>query len=258
MIIQHIKQKISEYLPTERSLVVGLSGGIDSVVLTDAVWSLSGELDLNLEVVHVNHQLMAEANDWERFCKDFCAGRGLSFRSERVAINRSSPLGIEGAAREERYRIFSESDRAVLVLAHHLDDQVETFFLQLLRGSGVDGLGSMPEFYLSTTISKNIFRPLLGITRDDLVLYAKERKLRWVDDPSNDSNSMNRNFLRHEILPLLKKRFPSMGQTLNRSIENIATASFMLDKFAERDLIESVTPKGGVDLNILEKWDDVR
>ena len=258
MIIQHIKQKILEFLPTERNLVVGLSGGIDSVVLTDALWSLSDELDLSLEVIHVNHQLMAEANDWEQFCKVFCEERGLSFRSIRIAIDRSSPLGIEGAAREERYRIFSESNWTVLVLAHHLDDQVETFFLQLLRGSGVDGLGSMPEFYLSTSISKNIFRPLLGLSRDDLVSYAKERKLRWVDDPSNDSNSMNRNFLRHEILPLLKKRFPSMGQTLNRSIENIATASFMLDKFAERDLIEAVTPDGGIDLNILEKWDDAR
>jgi len=98
----------------------------------------------------------------------------------------------------------------------------------------------------------------LGVTRDDLFLYAKERKLRWVDDPSNDCHSMNRNFLRHEILPMLKKRFPSMRQTLNRSIENIATASVMLDKFAEHDLIEAVTPDGAVDLNILTKWDDAR
>ena len=126
-----------------RRVAVGLSGGVDSVVLLDVLGRMRKDLRLALSAVHVNHQISAHALDWEAFCKTLCQARGVALTVRRVQVPRDGS-GVEAAARNLRYQAYGGLVTDFVALAHHLDDQVETFLLQLLRGAGPKGLAAMP------------------------------------------------------------------------------------------------------------------
>jgi len=127
-----------------RRVAVGLSGGVDSVVLLDVLGRLRKDLRLALSAVHVNHQISAHAQEWEAFAKTLCQARGVALTVRRVRVPRDGS-GVEAAARKLRYEAYGGLEADFVALAHHLDDQVETFLLQLLRGAGAKGLAAMPE-----------------------------------------------------------------------------------------------------------------
>jgi len=126
-----------------RRVAVGLSGGVDSVVLLDVLGRLRNDFRLALSAIHVNHQISAHALEWEAFCKALCQARGVALTVRRVQVPRGGS-GVEAAARNLRYKAFGGLEADFVALAHHLDDQVETFLLQLLRGAGPKGLAAMP------------------------------------------------------------------------------------------------------------------
>jgi tRNA(Ile)-lysidine synthase len=233
--------------PSDR-LLVGLSGGVDSVVLLDNLQRVARKLRLRLSALHVNHQLSPHARGWEAFCRRLCRARGIPFQSVKVRVRRGDSL--EAAARAARYAIFARQDCDYVVLAHHRDDQVETLLLQLLRGAGVKGLAAMPLLRkaeggrrkakgdpspITHHPSPAILRPLLDVTRDEILEYAKARKLKWVEDESNADIYYQRNYLRREVLPVIARRFPAYRVTLARAAGHLAEAARVLDEIGAAD-----------------------
>ncbi len=247
-------------------LTVGLSGGVDSVVLLDCLKAASPRLRFRLSALHVNHQLSPNAARWAAFCRRLCRARGVPFESVTVRVGRGG--GPEAAARAARYEVYARQDCDFVVLAHHQDDQVETLLLQLLRGAGVKGLAGMPllrreegrgsrvegarfvtrhstpDTRHSTLDTRHptldtrhpaILRPLLDSTREEILAYARTRRLKWIEDESNRDTRLRRNFLRNEVLPLVARRFPAYRATIARSAGHLAEAAALLDEVASAD-----------------------
>ena len=222
--------------PSDR-LVAGLSGGVDSVVLLDILARVARKLRCRLSALHVNHQLSPNARRWEAFCGRLCRARRIPFRSVKVDVQRGD--SIEAAARAARYAVFARQECEYIVLAHHRDDQVETLLLQLLRGAGVKGLAAMPLLRIQDPGSRipdpGILRPLLDVTREEILVYARDRGLEWVEDESNQDMYFLRNFVRHEVLPVIARRFPAYRATLARAAGHLAEAARVLDELASAD-----------------------
>jgi len=222
--------------PSDR-LVAGLSGGVDSVVLLDILARVARKLRCRLSALHVNHQLSPNARRWEAFCGRLCRARRIPFRSVKVDVQRGD--SIEAAARAARYAVFARQECEYIVLAHHRDDQVETVLLQLLRGAGVKGLAAMPLLRIQDPGSRipdpGILRPLLDVTREEILVYARDRGLEWVEDESNQDMYFLRNFVRHEVLPVIARRFPAYRATLARAAGHLAEAARVLDELASAD-----------------------
>ncbi|MGH8671760.1 MAG: tRNA lysidine(34) synthetase TilS [Burkholderiales bacterium] len=230
----HVESFLQQRVTPGQHLVLGLSGGMDSVVLLDMLCGLRATLGIELSALHVNHQISANAAGWARFCRNLCSARAVPLRVAKVNIASSAPEGLEAAARSARYAAYSSLKTHYMILAHHLDDQAETFMLQLLRGAGSKGLSSMPTARVETN-GKCYLRPLLGVARSDLVAYALQRGLHWIEDESNADIARDRNFLRHRVLPLLQARFPAYRATLARSAAHQAEAQGLLDELAQLD-----------------------
>ena len=218
--------------PSDR-LLAGLSGGVDSVVLLDILAHLARRGRFRLSALHVNHQLSPNARRWEAFCRRLCSARGIPFRSVRVNVARGD--SVEGAARAARYVAFAREPCDLVVLGHHRDDQVETLLLQLLRGGGVKGLASMPRMRKDEGGRTSILRPLLDATREDILEYARKRGLKWIEDESNRDTAFQRNFIRHEVLPVIARRFPAYRATVARAAAHLAEAARVLDELAAAD-----------------------
>ncbi len=237
-LLTHLKQALPAYLETGRRLTVALSGGVDSVVLLDLLDRLRVELDFRLSAVHVDHQLSPHAQEWAQFCRDLCAARGIALHVEAVKVRGRRGLGLEAAAREARYRVLHAQPADYVVLAHHLDDQAETVLLKLLRGAGVRGLSGMPA--LRQAAGPTILRPLLDVPRATLLAYARQHRLRWVEDESNADPALSRNFLRAEVLPRIEQKFPAYRETMLRASRNLAEASSLLDELGGIDLAHAL------------------
>ena len=190
-------------LAPARRLYVGYSGGLDSHVLLHALVALLGPAGVT--ALHINHQLSPQAATWAGHCRQTCADLGVAYIEETVEIGARAD-GLEAAARTARYAAF---DRYVgvddlLLLAHHADDQAETLLFRLLRGAGPRGLAGIPR---ARALSYGrLLRPLLDVRRTSLYQYARCEGLRWIEDDSNQVLDMDRNYLRHRVLPAVAAR----------------------------------------------------
>ncbi len=221
------------------SFLLGLSGGMDSVVLLHAMSELfsRGLLSGNLRAIHINHGLQDAASRWQSFCEQLCAARQIEFHCASVNINSDGQIsGLESKARAERYRVFEGALQAgeVLLLAHHLDDQLETLLFRLNRGSSLKGLAAIPQ--QRQLGAGEIFRPLLDFTRDELLTFAQAQKLEWVEDGSNEDIQFDRNLLRQEILPAIEARWPGYRSSWQKSLQLITEANSLLEELAKSDL----------------------
>ena len=224
---------------------MGLSGGVDSIVLLDVLSRIATRRRFVLAALHVNHQISPNAGRWAAFCRTICRTRGIPLRVVRITVQGGDSL--EAAARDARYGVFRSQQAGHVVLAHNQDDQAETVLLQLLRGAGVKGLAAMPlvrrderggmraEGKILKKGHPSILRPLLGVSRAEIEAYAKKHKLEWIEDESNADIHFLRNFIRRDILPLLAGRFPAYRATLARSAGHFAEAAQLLDELAACD-----------------------
>ncbi|MGB7933391.1 MAG: tRNA lysidine(34) synthetase TilS, partial [Gammaproteobacteria bacterium] len=223
-------------LPADACSWIAYSGGLDSHSLLHALTALRPGLPCRIAAVHVNHGLQVGAEAWDEHCRAVCAGLGVPYVSLQVDGRAASGESREAAARAARYAVLKAwlPQRHYLMTAQHRDDQAETLLLQLLRGSGVKGLAAMPR--LAPFGGGYLMRPLLGCSRDALLDYAGANRLNWVDDPSNRDISLDRNFLRHQVLPVLRQRWPALSATLSRSARHCAEAAMILEDLARQDL----------------------
>lgn len=214
-------------------LCLGYSGGLDSTVLLHLLAGLRRELGFDLAALHVHHGLSVHADAWAEACRAACVRLEVPLAVERVVLA-AGDQGIEAAARAARYRVYAGQAADFVVLAHHRDDQAETLLFRLLRGAGVHGLAAMAGERRSD--GPAVLRPLLAVGRAALLDYARGHDLAWVDDDSNADVAYTRNWLRHEVMPVLEQRFPAAPQVLARTAEQLAESAGLLDELAEADL----------------------
>jgi tRNA(Ile)-lysidine synthase len=240
-----------------KSITVALSGGVDSVVLLHLLHQLQKTHHFTLKASHVHHGLSKNADKWVKFCEKLCAKLSISLDVHYIQLPQKKSLGIEGEARRLRYEKLLQSKTDLVVLAHHEDDQAETFLLQLIRGAGVKGLSAMAHF----DDRRRLWRPLLNASRIDIERYAKKHQLKWIEDESNQNTDFDRNFIRSKILPILKNRFTHIIKVISRSSSHLAEAQYLLDELAKIDLkkyLKSSNYKHKLHVKTLDKLSNSR
>ncbi|HEX2494659.1 MAG TPA: tRNA lysidine(34) synthetase TilS [Steroidobacter sp.] len=226
------------------ALCVALSGGLDSTVLLHALARIVGErARFTLRAAHIDHQLQRNSDRWRAHCEASAAQLNVAFTSACVRVDVSQG-GLEAAARRARYAALREmlQPGEVLLTAHHADDQLETVLLGLLRGAGVKGLSGIAAAQPFGV--GRLVRPLLSFTRAELEGWAQSEGLVWIDDPSNQNTDLDRNFLRHEIAPRLRERWPALARSATRSAAHLAEAEEILAASAHSDLSRLETSAG--------------
>jgi tRNA(Ile)-lysidine synthase len=229
-----LEQCLLTYVPPTASICVAFSGGADSLVLLHALRLSAGKRAVR--ALHVDHGLQPDSGAWADACRRTCQSLNIPFTLLHAEVDRSAGQGLEAAARESRYAAIEEqlAQGEVLVTAHHQRDQLETMLLRLLRGAGVHGLASMPVYSWRGTTE--LLRPLLAVPADIIRAYAVAERLDWIDDPSNTDLSMDRNFLRHKILPAILERWNAAENTVARAARLCAESAALLDEIAKQDL----------------------
>jgi tRNA(Ile)-lysidine synthase len=234
------------FLRARARLVLGFSGGVDSMVLFDCLRKLAASLDFRFSCVHVNHGISPNARRWAAFCARLCKRHAVPLAVVEVDIGPYRAEGTEAAARRARYQVYARQNADFVVLAHHQDDQAETLLLQLLRGAGVKGGAGMPvvkrQDLRRGTKSPAILRPFLDVSRKQIETYALKAKLKWIEDESNADTHYERNFLRHEVLPVVARSFPAYRATLARAARHLAEANDLLDALAQADAMHVTQP----------------
>jgi tRNA(Ile)-lysidine synthase len=241
--------------------LVAYSGGLDSHVLLHALSSLSKQ-DASIPpvvAVHVNHQIQSMSDDWQAHCQQQANQLGVEFLSYKVSVD--SSRNIEANAREARYQVFENlvQKNDYLFFAHHQQDQAETFLYRFFRGAGVAGLLAMKK---TRAIGKGqLVRPLLHFSRNELEQYANEHGLLFVSDPSNNDISYDRNYIRHQIVPVITKRWPQFQQVARRTMQHLQESQHLLDEVAEQDLQQLnqlIGAEPAIDFKDLKQFSAVR
>ena len=216
-------------------ILVAYSGGIDSTALLFFSKKIANKYNKNIKAIHINHNLNQDAKKWELHCRDFCKEVEVEIIIKNLNIILNKGDSIEEKARELRYNsIYNAMNKnTVMLTAHHLEDQSETFLYQLFRGAGVTGLSSMP---IVKKIDQGFHvRPFLKINKNAISDIVNYNNLLYIDDISNDDTKFSRNYIRKKILPIIKKRWPSYSETISRSAYNLSESMKLNDDLAEID-----------------------
>ena len=224
-------QAVIDRLPRARKYWVGFSGGADSTALLLALHRTRDQLAAPFHAIHFHHGLNPEADSWLDFCRDFCRSRDIPFSSRNLKIRPPGGTSTEQESRNCRYQAVADllGRDEIYLTAHHADDQAETLFLNLMRGSGLEGLAGIPE--LRNLGSGQVARPLLQWRRAELEAYLLGHGVTWMEDPSNLDQSFDRNFLRNNLFPTLETRWPGVVKRLTRSARIARLTSEALAEF---------------------------
>jgi len=243
-IVQALQNTLEKSLEHQgdTELIVAYSGGVDSQVLLHALSLLKQDnlIPNTIIACHVNHGLSDNALVWQNFAEQECAKLSIKLVVKAVNVKAQAQQSLEALARDARYEAIKTLSvtRALVLTGHHCDDQTETFLLALKRGSGLKGLSAMAiESHLGQHL---LVRPMLNISRQEIVDYAKEHELDWIEDESNTDTSFDRNFIRQTIMPVMRERWPGISKTINRSASHCSSAQELLDELAEQDLKQAL------------------
>jgi tRNA(Ile)-lysidine synthase len=216
-------------------VLVAYSGGVDSTALLAAL-AQARPPGMQLRAIHVDHGIHPDSRHWSEHCKAAARALGVPIDIVATKVVRRRGESLEAAARAARYALLGRALGAgeFLLTAHHEDDQLETVLLQLFRGSGLAGLAAMPP--TAPFASGWLVRPLLGVPRAKLEQWVRSRELSWIDDDSNADHTLDRNYLRHRVLPLVRERWKGVASAVGRSARHAAEAQHLLDALALEDV----------------------
>lgn len=252
MIYSHFSSILEPLREKGGKVVLALSGGVDSRVLLHLLSLYRNENpQLKCVAVHVHHGLSTYADDWAEKCIKWCDGYNIESNVERVTLELGSQVSTEQEARNKRYQVLEKfvNKNDVLITGQHSSDQTESFLLALKRGSGPKGLSSMPE---SIQFNQgHIVRPLLAISQEQIVQYALDEKLDWVEDESNQDIKYDRNFLRHQVIPVLKSRWPEIESSVLRSAKLCGDQELLLQELLQQKLEDTLTEDKGLSISTL-------
>lgn len=240
---------ITSLIPANSNkVIIAYSGGIDSHVLLHLA-ALNKDLKAKITAVYVHHGLQIEADGWADHCQQVAHNLGVEFKCLNVKVQKITAQSLEELARDARYQAFESLMKSndVLLLAQHREDQMETVLLQLFRGAGVQGLSAMP---LTIAFGKGqMCRPFLDVSKQEINEYAHAHQLSWIEDPSNQSDEFDRNFLRNQIVPQLKQKWPALDKTIARSARHCSNAQRLTEDLAKQ-LLNKVCDKADNTLDI--------
>ncbi len=244
--IDKVRNTINKYImPVEgKKIVVGLSGGSDSMCLIYILNLLKDEMNFTLEAAHINHCIRGEeADNDEAFCRQQCENMGIKYNSLKadvIGLAKENKKSVEEAGRDVRYTFFSEcaSDNGLIATAHNLDDRIETFLFNFTRGASLNGLCSIP------VINGNIIRPLIECTKDEINAFCKENSISYVTDKTNADIKYTRNRIRHNVITELKEINPSFEGVAQRCIDFLNEDESYLYSVADSIVKTSATNNG--------------
>jgi len=246
-LLDKAKKTVSKYsmLAGGGKVLIGLSGGADSVCLTDVLLKVKKEFELQLFAIYIDHGLRPKETPREvKFAREFSESRGVEFITEKIDVlsyMKEKKMGKQEAARELRYRAYEkclgEIGGQKIALGHTADDQVETFFMRLLRGAGGRGLTSIPP------VRNKIIRPLIEVERKNIEEYLRQKGLNYIEDPTNLRLDYTRNKFRLKVIPLLKEFNPNLTETVMRTIEIIADEERYFENIVLKSLMKLIPHK---------------
>ena len=263
--INAVLKTIQKYnlIKAKDKIVLGVSGGPDSLFMLDILNKLKKDLDIDLVVAHINHKIRDEADEEEEFVKTFCKKIGIEFYSKRIEVEKyanNNKIGLEEAGRKVRYEFFDEicnnTGANKIAVAHNKNDKVETMIMHILRGSGISGLqGIQPK-------SNKIIRPIIEIDRKEIEKYCEEEKLDPRIDKSNQDNIYTRNKIRNIVIPYINQEFnPNFIETMTRLSEVITEENAFLNKLTETEykkiLIQKIENQIALDLKKFNELDNI-
>lgn len=232
-------------------LVLGFSGGMDSRVLLDLLARYRQQYQIECLAVHVHHGLSPHADHWAQQCREWCREYNIPYQVEKVNLDTASGDSIEDLARKARYQALKDHlhPADILLTGQHSDDQLETVLLALRRGSGPKGLSAMAKVMpLGHSL---LVRPLLSSTRKQIEEYARNHRLSWVEDESNQDIRYERNFIRHQIVPALSQRWPHIHQAVQRSAELCARQEALLNELLQEEFDRACCDHDGISVSVL-------
>lgn len=242
VILSRIKQSFIQDIPLslrqqKPTIWIACSGGRDSMTLLYACF----HLNLSISVIHINHQLQEVLNDdWQIFVEDFCKSKAIPCISISLNWDKNLKNANEQQARQARYQAILSviETNAILALAHHANDQVETLLMNICQGTGITGLTGMKTWSQQQEFGKPIWlwRPLLSISRQQITDFVEKFQVPFVDDPTNIGCKNHRAFLRERIFPVLEQRFNGMIQNVQRTMQNMTEVQQILQETIQQDL----------------------
>ncbi len=235
---------------------VGFSGGVDSTVLLDCANTIIKPISgVSLTAIHVNHNYSELSLLWKQHCIDFCKERKIKILTFDLDTSKIKGASLENQYRELRYEVFGKNLKKgeKIFLGHHLDDNIETLLFRLFRGTGLKGARSIP--FKRKLGEGQVLRPFLDVSKQDIEKYAKEKDLSFIKDDSNEDISFDRNYIRNEILPLVKNRWPKYNQNINQFILNTNQSyEIVLDQIKKDFLSVSTDKKNEIVLSKLKTF----
>ena len=251
-----VAAQLRQLAPRAKAYRVGFSGGRDSTALLHCLALQRRQLAAQLSAIHIDHGLHADSNRWAMHCRQVCAALQVPLTIRPVHVAQDSAEGLEAAARRERYNAFSDSLETdeCLVLAHHADDQAETFLLRTLRGGGLTALSSIPAY--RPLVRASIARPLLEFSTADIDKYLRRNNLAWIDDPANAELAYDRVYIRRRVIPQLKQRWPDTAVRLSNSVATVNNDRHLLNRYLDADLYRIRHPGGHPSVARLAELDE--
>ncbi|KGJ91058.1 tRNA lysidine(34) synthetase TilS [Thalassotalea sp. ND16A] len=244
-----------------RPITLAYSGGVDSQVLLHCLAQLNAKrlLPTAVNAIHIDHGLSQHALAWQQFTELSAEQFDIPYQAIAVVIENKNQQSLEALARDARYQAIEQHSalNAVILTAHHQDDQLETLLLALKRGAGIQGLSAM-QSVRTFSEQRLIARPFLEVSRTDIEEYAKQHQLHWVEDESNADQSFDRNFLRQRIIPLLEQRWPQIKNTASRSARHCQQAQQLLEQMAQDDLNKVEISRTVLDIKLLKTLNQSR
>ncbi|OEF23956.1 tRNA lysidine(34) synthetase TilS [Vibrio rumoiensis] len=253
MLYPFFSQQLNQHASVGTHFVVALSGGLDSRVLLHLLGRFKQEHpQFTYQAVHIHHGLSSNADHWLTSCQKWAKQADIPFSYEKVKVEQGSRVSLEQAARNARYQALDNyiDDNSILLTGQHATDQLETFLLALKRGSGPKGLSAMPKF--SSFSNGYIMRPFLSIPRKEMETYAQQIGLQWAEDESNQDTRFDRNFIRHQVTPILQERWPNIEKTIARSASLCAEQELLLQELLNERYRGMIANDGSISIDKLK------